>query len=245
MEEPIANPLVAAPSGIWRLLPESVSEILSLGGPVVLLLLLLSTISLTVIVFKSVELSLLSRRRGARRTQSALKLWESDQRAQAIELLRDTPPGLGELVSTTMQGRVTGQSEALLREEVQRAATVHMDKLRSKFVVLETIGNISPLLGLFGTVLGMIEAFRRMEAAGAQVDPSVLSGGIWQALLTTGVGLGVAIPTVLAHRWLEGRADAQAHFIEDAVTRVFTADLYRPVMAEQPEAALQNSLNAA
>jgi biopolymer transport protein ExbB len=55
------------------------------------------------------------------------------------------------------------------------------------------------LLGLFGTVLGMVEAFRQLELAGSQVDPAVLSGGIWQALLTTAVGLAVAIPAVLAH----------------------------------------------
>jgi biopolymer transport protein ExbB len=68
---------------------------------------------------------------------------------------------------------------------------------------LEVIATVAPLLGLFGTVLGMIEAFKAMEAAGAQVDPAVLSGGIWQALLTTAVGLGVAIPVSLIHSLFE------------------------------------------
>ncbi|MEB3734988.1 MotA/TolQ/ExbB proton channel family protein [Halopseudomonas pachastrellae] len=68
----------------------------------------------------------------------------------------------------------------------------------------------------------MIVAFQNMEAAGSRVDPSVLSGGIWQALLTTAVGLAVAIPTVAVHSWLERRVERVAAAINDAVTQVFT-----------------------
>ena len=57
-------------------------------------------------------------------------------------------------------------------------------------------------MGLFGTVLGMIDAFRALQAAGDAVDPSVLAGGIWVALLTTAAGLGVAMPTSLALTFL-------------------------------------------
>jgi biopolymer transport protein ExbB len=85
------------------------------------------------------------------------------------------------------------------------------------------IGTLSPLLGLFGTVLGMIEAFRRLEAAGSRVDPSILSGGIWGALLTTAVGLAVAIPTIAALNWLERRVERLAHDMDDAAARVFTS----------------------
>ena len=118
-----------------------------------------------------------------------------------------------------------------MREEVQRVAADDMERLRAHLRTLEVIGAVSPLLGLFGTVLGMIEAFRQMERAGASVDPSTLSGGIWQALLTTGVGLAVAIPTVLAFQWLDRRAERHAHRIEDTVTQVFTAPLHRSAPA--------------
>ena len=57
----------------------------------------------------------------------------------------------------------------------------------------------APLLGLLGTVLGMIEAFRQLEAAGTRVNPSLLAGGIWEALITTAAGLVVAIPASLGH----------------------------------------------
>ena len=71
----------------------------------------------------------------------------------------------------------------------------------------------------------MIEAFREMEQAGHQVNPSVLSGGIWEALLTTAMGLGVAIPVVAILGWLERRVDRLAHEMGSIVTRVFTVDL--------------------
>jgi biopolymer transport protein ExbB len=87
---------------------------------------------------------------------------------------------------------------------------------------LEVIANLSPLLGLMGTVLGMISAFQNMEGAGNQVDPSVLSGGIWQALLTTAVGLAVAIPVVAAYNWLDRKVERISSRMNNKVTRVFT-----------------------
>ncbi|MDO6806083.1 MotA/TolQ/ExbB proton channel family protein, partial [Wenyingzhuangia sp. 1_MG-2023] len=89
--------------------------------------------------------------------------------------------------------------EAALREETLRLARIEVGKLTQGLRPLEVIANIAPLLGLFGTVLGMIEAFQAMEAAGSKVDPAVLSGGIWQALLTTAGGLAVAIPVSMIH----------------------------------------------
>ena len=73
-------------------------------------------------------------------------------------------------------------------------------------VVLNTIGNISTLLGLYGTVLGMITAFASIAAAGTG-DPKVVAGGIAEALVTTAAGLSIAIPTVVAYRYLARRAD--------------------------------------
>jgi biopolymer transport protein ExbB len=69
----------------------------------------------------------------------------------------------------------------------------------------------------------MITAFQQMEGAGAQVDPSVLSGGIWQALLTTAVGIAVAIPVIAMHAWLERKVERVAHNMNDSVTQVFTS----------------------
>jgi biopolymer transport protein ExbB len=96
------------------------------------------------------------------------------------------------------------------------------------------IATLSPLLGLFGTVLGMINAFQELEGAGNQVDPGILSGGIWLALMTTAIGLAVAIPSVLAHNWLDRRVERHERFMESSVTQVFTSSLLRPDDAAQP-----------
>ncbi len=108
------------------------------------------------------------------------------------------------------------------REEIARQANALMQAFRSLLRPLEMIALLSPLLGLLGTVLGMIEAFQQMEAAGSQVDPSVLSGGIWQALLTTAVGLAVAIPVVIIHGFFERKCERIAFLLDDSLTRVFT-----------------------
>ncbi len=81
-----------------------------------------------------------------------------------------------------------------------------------------------PLLGLLGTVIGMIEAFQAMEAAGSQVNPSILSGGIWKALLTTAIGVAVAIPVSIIHSWFERKVEVQATFVQDDLEKLFTLE---------------------
>jgi biopolymer transport protein ExbB len=88
---------------------------------------------------------------------------------------------------------------------------------------LEVIASTAPLLGLFGTVLGMIAAFAQLEAAGSRVDPAILSGGIWEALLTTALGLAVAIPTLAAVNWIDRRIERSAQATESALSAIFAA----------------------
>lgn len=84
--------------------------------------------------------------------------------------------------------------------------------------------SFAPLLGLFGTVLGMISAFQALQEAGSQVDPSILAGGIWVALLTTAVGLAVAMPTSVVLSWLEARMDADRVLAQKAVRTVLAPE---------------------
>ena len=109
-----------------------------------------------------------------------------------------------------------------LKTEAIRKARKSIAPLGKQLRTLEVIATIAPLLGLFGTVLGMIEAFKAMEAAGSQVDPAVLSGGIWQALLTTAAGLAVAIPVSMVHSWFERKLEVRASILEDDIDRINT-----------------------
>lgn len=211
---------------------ETFTSLLALGGPVSALLILMSMVSVAIILFKSIELTR-ETLRDKYQIRQALFDWQQGRSRDATRRLSDAQDGLGRILWVAMQGRQTSNiTDAVLREEIQRLAANTVERLRRYLKVLENIGSISPLLGLFGTVLGMIEAFQQMEAAGNQVDPTALSGGIWQALLTTGVGLAVAIPTVLAHQWLERRVDAHVHAIEDFTTQVFTSNTVKRIESQ-------------
>jgi biopolymer transport protein ExbB len=85
---------------------------------------------------------------------------------------------------------------------------------------LGVIARISPLLGLLGTVVGLVSAFLAVSTMQGPPDPSVLASGIWQALLTTVAGLMVAIPAILSHEWLTGQLDDLAFSMEEAVAEL-------------------------
>ena len=83
---------------------------------------------------------------------------------------------------------------------------------------------VSPLLGLLGTVLGMIRSFQDLAAAEGAANASLLAAGIWQALLTTAAGLMVAIPAAIAAGLMSDRVERVAQTIEAAVAQMFAAD---------------------
>jgi biopolymer transport protein ExbB len=85
---------------------------------------------------------------------------------------------------------------------------------------LATTANISPLLGLLGTVMGMIKAFMVVEKMGNQVNASLLAGGIWEAMLTTAFGLTVAIPTLMFYSYFSNRANAYTTTLEDHLNSI-------------------------
>lgn len=201
------------------------SAFVDTGGPVVVVLALLSTFALAIVLLKLWQFRRL-RLDQREPVASALQHWRRRDARSAHALVAGSPHPVAQLVHIALDGlEKPGIDLALLREELSRVASATMEQLRSYLRALEIVGNLSPLLGLLGTVLGMIEAFRQLEVAGSQVDPAILSGGIWQALLTTAVGLTVAIPVVLAHTWLERRVERCGHQMEDAVTQIFTRDL--------------------
>jgi biopolymer transport protein ExbB len=86
--------------------------------------------------------------------------------------------------------------------------------------ILASVASIAPLLGLFGTVLGMIEVFQRLAALGGRADVALLSGGIWVALLTTAFGLLVAIPSLLAHHYFLRLVNGRSDYMELLISRL-------------------------
>ncbi len=203
---------------------ERVQSMLEIGGPVVAVLLLMSFVALTIVVVKLLQFGWL--RIGQRRPAvSALRYWRAGQPEQALAFVDGRRNPTAQVLLRAIQGRQSGLPEGKVREEVLRYGNDVLFQLRRGLRPLEVIGSLAPLLGLLGTVLGMIKAFQQLEAAGNQVNPAILSGGIWEALLTTAVGLCVAIPVVALLNWLERRVDHLAHDMDNLVTQVFTEDL--------------------
>ncbi|KAF0284902.1 biopolymer transporter ExbB [Spiribacter sp. SSL99] len=99
-----------------------------------------------------------------------------------------------------------GLSRADRLERIEETGRVEALQLERHLTTLGTIAAVTPLLGLLGTVIGMIDVFAGIDAEGLS-DHRALAGGIGEALITTGAGLTVAIPTVAAHRYLRGRAN--------------------------------------
>ena len=204
-------------------LNQSVIDFLSIGGPVVWILAALSVLSLSIIILKLWQFSQ-ARLESDSGLQISLDNWEKGYSEQALNVLNVRYP-IQSLVKNAMLGLLNAHDRAVLERELSRQANYihHQSKLYLK--PLEVIASLSPLLGLMGTVLGMIEAFQQMQAAGSRVDPSILSGGIWQALLTTAAGLAVAIPVAAIHSWFERKSERIAHLMNDSVARVFSSSL--------------------
>jgi biopolymer transport protein ExbB len=126
-----------------------------------------------------------------------------------------------------MIGLEKGAPADLLRQKAEVDARAWLASLSTGTRVLELTVVIAPLLGLLGTVLGMIEAFRALEEAGARADPSLLAGGIWEALLTTAAGMAVAIPASVALSWIESRRARAAADLEAVLTQLFLIEAQR------------------
>lgn len=118
-------------------------------------------------------------------------------------------------------GRVLGAASQINPNDRETLETVIIDvqqaevrQLERYLPALAAIGNLTPVLGLLGTVLGMIKAFMVIQEMGGKVNAVVLAGGIWEAMITTAFGLIVALPTIAAHSYLSSRVDSFQDHLE-------------------------------
>jgi len=204
------------------------------GGPVLYLLLVISVLALTLIVIKLIQFWML-RVRTHGFVEPALRSWHEGRIKEALSILGSQRNPVARVLEVALNGAArAAHGQELLKEEITRVAGLQLDNLRSGLRPLALIASISPLIGLLGTVLGMINAFQALQNAGNRVDPSILSGGIWVALLTTAAGLIIAIPAAAAHNWMEGVVYRTQRAMEDAVTRVFTLQIVPATGGGQP-----------
>lgn len=232
---PVEAAVNAPPPELWT---DKLVEFMQVGGPVVWVLTIFSMIALTIILVKLFQFWT-ERPESTKHLDGVLQQWHEGKTEWALKQLDEKRP-VDQLIKTSMLGQQQRLNLVVLKEELERVATKRLENLSTYLRPLEVIATISPLLGLLGTVLGMIEAFQQMQAAGSQVDPSVLSGGIWKALLTTAVGLTVAIPVMLVFNWMERKVERVSSLMNDMVTRTFTEALVNQPAANSREETVRD-----
>jgi len=138
--------------------------------------------------------------------------------AEAVSICEDTPGPVAQVIKAGLLKHERPKIE--IKEAIDDAALHEVPRLEKNLAVLATIAHISPLLGLFGTVLGMITVFNRIGESGGRSDAGSLAGGIGQALITTAAGLAVAIPVVVAYNYLVSRVGTLVWDMERSATEV-------------------------
>jgi len=207
------------PTGLFDL--SNLESLIGAGGPVIAILIAVSIIAVVIFLLKCWQFYRVGISR-YKMIDSALSYWRNNKSSEALSELNKSRNPIARVLETAISLKTNNTDDAIAREETTRIAKRELAHARSYLKILEVIATLSPLLGLLGTVLGMIEAFQKLQGAGSTIDPALLSGGIWEALLTTAAGLVVAIPTVVALNWLEQRIERFKLVMEDTMTQIFT-----------------------
>jgi biopolymer transport protein ExbB len=191
-------------------------DALNVGGPALWVIFGISVVLLTIGLWKFWHLIKL----GAwnrKQADEILKLWlEKKIEPSDINPRNIRAKILGQTILAISNQNYTND---MVREECVRLANKNLNEARRGLRIIDLIITIAPLVGLLGTVLGMIEAFQALQDSGAQADPSALAGGIWEALLTTAAGMGIAIPASILLSWYDSVVSNVQADIENLATQ--------------------------
>ena len=187
------------------------------GGPMIWVILIASAVAVVVVVermlhFHRAQINSTEFLNGVR---TVLK---RDNVVEALAICDATPGPVARLVKVAILNRDRGREG--VREALEDAGFLEVPRLETKLNLIATIAQISPLLGLLGTVMGFIKVFTKIEAAGLQANVGQLSGGIWEALICTAAGLAVAIPCYAAYNYLVSRVNAIVLDMEQISTEI-------------------------
>lgn len=191
--------------------------ILKNGGPVFLLILLAAAVA--VVVF--VERFLHCHRAQINSTEflnGVRNVLRRDNVVEAISICDATPGPVARLVKTAILNRDNGRER--VREALEEAGLAEVPRLEEKLNLLATIAQLAPLLGLFGTVLGLMSTFHDAETLSSVAHAADLSAGVWKALICAAAGLAVAIPAHAAYNYLVSRVNSIVLDMERAATEI-------------------------
>ena len=171
------------------------------GGIIFSILLVMSAVGITLITYKFIEINFFN--------DLDLQIFEQDLTNTSnigdFRQLIDLKPSSDKkmFLIETLNIIEDNTSKALKEQEIETLLQKKYLSSQKFLPSLEIIAQVSPLIGLLGTVIGMIDSFNELELGGSLVDPSILAGGIWTALLTTAMGLIVAIPALISHYFFD------------------------------------------
>jgi biopolymer transport protein ExbB len=179
-------------------------KLLIAAGPIAWILMGLSAIAIAVFIER-----LLHYHRAQINTTEFLSgvrnVLKRDNVVEALSICDATPGPVARLVKTAILSRDRGREG--VREALEQAGMQEVPRLEEKLNFLATVAQISPLLGLLGSVLGFMDMFGIMEREGVYTHAAMLTGGIWKAMICTSVGLAVAVPCYLGYNYLVSRVD--------------------------------------
>jgi len=184
--------------------PPMFPTLLANGGPVVWLLILISGVAIVVFTERLLHChrSQINSNEFLNGVRTVLR---RDNVVEAISICDATPGPVARLVKTAILAKEEGREH--VRESLEDAGLVEVPRLEARLDLLASIAQITPLLGLLGTVLGLIHIFMDMQDAGQYAHFNDLAKGVWMALISAAAGLAVAIPTQAAHNYLVNRVN--------------------------------------
>ena len=179
---------------------------------------IMSLVAISVSFYKTFQFG----RMGVGKTRQAeeiLQDWLGGRADDAFAAAGKRKYVLARVLQSVFSGlRARPNSPDFAEELGRQAALVELSAMTRRMRVLETVVQAAPMLGLLGTVIGMIDAFSTLASADGTVDPALLAGGIWTALTTTATGLAIALVTYFVATWLEGRIEQERQTIETLIS---------------------------
>lgn len=207
---------------IQQIIDGSIS-LLTLGGPVVGILLAASIFGFALALVKFSQFYSTSNQK-LKNLYDAVEYWQAGKQQQAIEILDGSSLAIAKDLRFGLE-QITSMDSDSLHDEMLRRGTGYLRSYSKGLRLLELIYNLAPVLGLLGTVLGMIDAFRGLAVSAGSGGGNALASGIWEALLTTAVGLSIAIFFAVIHVLLVSKLELLTDEISNIVAHLFNVSI--------------------
>jgi len=202
-----------------RTLAEGAIQTFKDGGWMMWPLLACAALGLILIVWKLFDVSTKAARTG-RFLRDVDSLIAQRKLREALALARESTSPAARILAAGLERSDEGSERVM--KAIENVGLIEMANLERGLVWLATVSNVAPLLGFLGTVIGMIQAFEAIEAAG-EVEATVVAGGIKVALITTAAGLAIAIPINIAHNYFVTRVDRLVIDMEESAQKMIDA----------------------